>query len=58
MAKLTDEQDGVDWSKTAQTMQEWHEDLHSNMTNDKFIELYVGTVTPQALIKEDGRLRK
>ncbi|CNL75808.1 Uncharacterised protein [Yersinia pseudotuberculosis] len=58
MAKLTDKQNRADWSKAAQAMREWHEDLHSNMTNDKFIELYVGTVTPQELIKEDGCLRK
>ncbi|HDL7017672.1 hypothetical protein N4227_13085 [Yersinia enterocolitica] len=58
MAKLTDKQEQADWAKAAQKMREWHEELHSNITNDKFIELYVGSFTPQEPIKEDERLRK
>lgn len=58
MAKLTDKQEKAEWSKAFELMQEWQEDLHSNMTNEKFIDLYVGRFTPQEPTKEDNRLRK
>lgn len=58
MAKLTDKQESVDWSKAGELMQEWHKELHSNMTNEKFIDLYVGRFTPKEPTKENERLRK
>lgn len=58
MAKLTDKQEKVDWAKAGVLLREWNEDIHSNMTNEKFIDLYVGRFYPQELTKEDDRLRK
>lgn len=58
MAKLTDKQEGVDWSKDHLSFREWHEKLHSNMSNEEFIDLYVGRFIPQEPTKEDERLRK
>lgn len=58
MAKLTDKQEPVDWSKALLSFREWHKELHSNMNNEKFIDLYVGRFIPQQPTKEDERLRK
>jgi hypothetical protein len=58
MAKLTDKQEPVDWTKAQASFRQWHEELHSNMTNEKFIDLYVGRVIPLEPTKEDERLRK
>ena len=58
MANLTEKQDPVDWAKAHLTFREWHKELHSNMTNEKFIDLYVGKFIPQEPTKEDERLRK
>lgn len=58
MARLTDKQGKVDWPEAIELMRDWQEDLHSNMTNEKFIDLYVGTFNPQETKKEDDRLRK
>lgn len=58
MANLTDKQVSVDWSKAHIWMREWQEDLHKNMTNEKFIDLYIGRFSPQPSIKHDERLRK
>lgn len=46
MTKITDKQESVDWTKAGELIREWHKDEHSNMTNDKFIDLYVGRFTP------------
>lgn len=58
MANLTDKQKPVDWTKAHSSFQEWHKELHSNMTNEKFFDLYVGRFIPQETAKEDERLRK
>jgi|GEM_PF-6362027 len=57
MAKLTDKQEQVDWSSAKESMSLWHGELHRNMTNEKFIELYVGNWAPSEQ-KENERLRK
>jgi hypothetical protein len=48
MAKLTDKQEQIDWSSAKESMSLWHEEIHRNMTNEKFIELYVGNWAPSA----------
>lgn len=58
MAKLTDKQEPVDWSKAHTLMREWQSDLYRNMTNEKFIDLHVGRFIPQEPRKENERLRK
>ncbi|MEM5524296.1 hypothetical protein [Enterobacter hormaechei] len=58
MAKLTGKQEPVDWSKAHLSFRELHKELHSNMSNEKFIDLYVGRFIPQEQTKEDERLRK
>lgn len=58
MAKLTDKQEPVDWSKVHVWMCEWKSDLYRNMTNEQFIDLYVGRFIPRDSVKEDDRLRK
>lgn len=57
MSKLTDKQEAVNWPSVFSAMREWHQDLHANMTKEKFIELYVGRFKPSES-KEDERLRK
>lgn len=58
MANLTDKQESVDCSKVHVRMREWQEDLDKNMTNEKFIDLYIGRFSPQPSMKQDERLRK
>lgn len=57
MAKITDKQEPVDWPKAHLSFRERHNELHSGMTNEKFINLYVGRFIPQEPTKEDERLR-
>lgn len=58
MAKLTDKQETVDWSKVHVWMREWNSDLYRNMTNEKFIDLYVGRFLPRGSVEQEERLRK